>query len=167
MAFKSNLSFVFTHINLGKLPPLKDIYNLDQFKSYINSHDVRLPYKVSVACMLNITNERNNEITQIKDDELVFYVADKISYPAQIHTHMQKYYDSEKYFFAPVPDDAPGLLDAIVPEGGSACAKWHILTDNDIVVDKNLHQIWKTKTGEIPPVLLNFFKRNKEYIRTE
>lgn len=167
MAFKATVSFVFTHINLGPLPPLKDIHNLDQFKSFINSCNITLPYKVSVARMINITNEKTNQITQIKDDELVFYVADKISYPAQVHTYMQKYYDSEKYFFAPVPDDAPGLLDAVVPEGGSACAKWHILTDTDIIVDKNLHQIWRNKTGTVPQILIDFFKRTKEYIRTE
>jgi len=165
MAFKSTVSFVFTNINLGNLPPLKDVHDLDQFKSYINYHDIRMPYKVSVARIINIINERTNEITQIKDDELIFYVSDKISYPEQIHTYMKKYYGDEKYFFSPGSDNAPGLLDAVVPEGANACAKWHILTDSDIVVDKNLHQIWKNKTGKTPLILLNLFKRTKEHIR--
>ena len=39
------------------------------------------------------------------------------------------------------------------------------LTQDDIVIDKNLNQIWFEKTGEVPTVLTEMLSRTKEIIR--
>lgn len=115
---------------------------------------------------------------QMTKREYNFYIADNIQTDAQIHGSISKQHPDD-IAEIPTPVNKPAILTGIYDKtymaGGlrgefsrphavkvGKIVYWHVLNHkNDIVVDKNLHQIYPTKTGALPVVIQRLLQKTK------
>lgn len=109
-----------------------------------------------------------------------FIVADKLIYPHDVRKLLKKQYGSTLDLDKQrLTEDTPVLYSGIVQKhqvglkdkNGNPTTytlKWVLcrnLHNQDIVVDRKLHQIWPDKTKEVPSELLEIFAKIKENVR--
>ena len=105
-----------------------------------------------------------------------FYVADDIKTDTQILADVQKKYDNVLNTWTPVGKPAvltavfgkrvhvvfPSDKDAQPAKTPIQVVEWHILNPNkDIVVDRNLHQIYPVKTGAYPTMIQKLLEKQR------
>lgn len=116
------------------------------------------------------------------DEKLNLIVADELMYPMNVREFLKQKYNNtfgfENMNFSlnnEYPVYFSGILSReelgpISPTTGDRLTFTHHyiqcrqLTNFDIVVDKNLHQIWPIKTKKTPNVLTDFLAKTKEQI---
>ena len=95
-----------------------------------------------------------------------FFVSNNIQYPRDIHALLLKKY-GKSYDFSPLFDlNTPMIITNITEEicGNKKYANvnWRALNNEDVVVNKNMHQIWPDTTGRCPADLIALLKRKTE-----
>jgi hypothetical protein len=116
---------------------------------------------------------------KVAEETITLVVTDKLIYPKDVRKILNKKYNStfnlDKYKldekipvkrFNVSEDNMTGM---IVNGRQTHYTLYNVyckqLTPNDVVIDKNLNQIWPKKTGAVPTTLTEMLSRTKEIIR--
>ncbi|MBO4583176.1 MAG: hypothetical protein J5714_03940 [Alphaproteobacteria bacterium] len=175
--------------NYGREQTVNDI---DGLKQYINCQGLgqHVSYALNVArqvYFIAVIANRNhqyklakNDGKDIQTDAVNIIVAKKLTYLSDLQEYVKKnalgdacqdvnwknfaQFDTTKpiFFTGPYEHNGSFLPDAPVRERPLVCRP---LTDSDIVVDKDLKQLWPTKTNEIPSALRAMFRKKTEMIK--
>lgn len=172
--------------NYGKYTTKNELYQA--IKATINPYELIITRDVQVVDTDNKTKKdgiyvfgtEKQKNTKIASESIKFVIADKLLYPNDIRKILtQKYgnvldFDNQKW-----NEDIPVLYSGVTKEervglkkprtsGSTHCTLRHVncrpLTLNDIVINKNLNQIWPKETNVYPEALRAFLARKKERI---
>lgn len=160
----------FTDVNYGPVHIKRIIENIDA------------NYEFPTNRFKNFAYDKKDVLSRIEDEKFTFYVVDQIIYAKDIKKMLLKNYNTT-FNFNEKNDKQPIVYMGIREYKRTGIAKfkpdfgivpttytlrsvvWYNLTDNDIVIDKNMHQIWPTKTNQVPKAIVDFLNKTKENIR--
>lgn len=175
--------------NYGREETVK---NIDGLKQYINCQGLgqHVSYALNVARHVYIIattadGKYQYRLTQTNDQEIQtdvinIIVAKKLTYLSDLQEYLKKnalcdvcqdvtlknfaQFEPNKpvFFTGPYEYNGSFLPNAPISERSLVCRP---LTQNDIVVDKYLKQLWPTKTNKIPVVLRTMFSKTTENIK--
>ena len=161
------------------------VYNIFDLQTIVNTCDLAEPRHLTLRCYANIVPDTKQEpdkksllelIAQPRGNifaSLSFTASNKITTVADIRSYLNKKYGSV-FNFEPYEntENKPAVLDYVHENNctglrdsktGQAThytihtVQWHYLNNQDIIVDKDLKQIWPRKTGKFPVAIQKFF----------
>jgi hypothetical protein len=180
VVFKCDIHNVFTFSHEFK--------NLDELRTIIQNQCVsETPYSIDIVRHVIVFNrdEKNNGViyspngVNVADEKINLVVANKLIYPKDVRKILKKEYNSTFDMDTQKLDEKIPVkrfnvseqnMTGMVVNGMETHYTLHDvyceqLTPNDVVVDKNLNQIWPIKTGMAPYKLTEMLLRKKEIIR--
>lgn len=190
MKIESNVHFVVKYVEPDNYSCTENIENLDGLKHYIDCQGLgrKVSYALNVSRQVYFIAKNNNYHNLLKQcngkkdiitDSFTFIIADKLTYLEDLQKYLLKnallhncqdvklknfaWFDAKKpiFFTGPYEYNGSFLPDADIKDRPLICRP---LTDTDIVLNKNLHQIFPKKTGKIPRQLVQLFKKTTEKI---
>jgi len=175
VVFKCDIHNVFTFSH--------EFESLNQLKTIIKSQDrSEIPYSIDVIRRVIVfdRDKKTNGIiyspngVSVADEKITLVVANKLIYPKDIRRILNKEYNSTFDLSKYKLDEKVPVKSFDVSEKRVTGMRVHYtlhnvsceqLQPNDIVIDRNLNQIWPIKTGKVPSVLTEMLSRKKEIIR--
>jgi len=177
--FKCDIHNVFTFSHEFK--------NLDELRTIIQGQCVsEIPYSIDIIRRVIVfdRDKKTNGIiyspngVNVADEKLNLVMANKLIYPKDVRKILKKEYNStfdlsEYKLDEKVPVKSFNVSEKDVK--GAAGYSWQTLytlhnvsceqlQPNDIVIDRNLNQIWLKKTGKVPTALTEMLSHTKEII---
>jgi hypothetical protein len=170
--------------NYGHEQTVKDV---DGLKHYINCQGLGrvVSYEILIERQLYFVADnryalKTNNGQNITTDKIKIIVAKKLTYFSDLHEYLNKNalgnacQDVTLRNFAQFEQNKPIFFTGRYEHNGSFLPNPPVserplvcrpLTDNDIVVDNNLRQIWPTKTNKIPVALRTMFRKKTERVK--
>lgn len=180
MNFESRVIFNYD-IKKGNVKYSAPFVGIDNLVNALhNSLDAKSFELILTRAVQVVDKDSQQNPVVLGNERLNLVVTDELIYPKQVMDFLkQKYNDTfefdDMHFSDSVPLYFSGVLSReelgpISPTTGDRLTFTHRyiqcreLSNKDIVVDKNLHQIWPIKTGKTPTVLTQFLSKTKEII---
>jgi len=176
------------NIIAGRVKETSSFQEFEELKQIIKNATYQKPFNLHVSRNIQIIDndlkpieERvfwfvNPEFTdrsiraEIKGEHLNFIVMDKLLFPNELRKNLaEKYKDIEnlnwptRFEYEPVKNFK--ITEKLRDEKIVRLLYFSRLTSGDIVVDKNLNQIWPEKTGKAPSALAQLLSKTQEVIR--
>lgn len=192
MQIEPVVTFVVKYAEPENYGQEQSVKNIDGLKQYINCQGLgqHVSYALNVARQVYfiavIANGNyqyklaKNDGKDIQTDAVNIIVAKKLTYLSDLQEYVKKnalgemcqdviwknfaQFDTTKpiFFTGRYEHNGSFLPNPPVSERPLVCRP---LTDNDIVVDNNLRQIWPTKTNKIPVALRTMFRKKTEMVK--
>ena len=167
------------------------INGLSDLKEIVQNYDLVIPRTVTLNRSVDVVkpqkkspnrfatfSDNDKNTLNISNESVRFIVANKITVAADIQKYLKEKYNETMSF--PVKENEPIVLDYVEEKHLTGMRvnnkethyvlreiHWHCLGDKDIVVNKELQQIWPKKTGKMPQILVKFLKTKNENIRVK
>lgn len=175
----------FVFFNVKYVEPMdygydKTINNIDDLKNYIYCQRLgdKVSYSLCVTRTVRIVADNNYPGQVIKTDDFTFVIADKLMYLGDLQAYVKKnavgtecqdvnfknfaqFGLDKPIFFTGHEYNGSFLPDAPVAKRPLSCRP---ITAKDIVVDKNLNQIWPAKTNNPPVGLVELLNKQTEKV---
>ena len=181
MNLKANIQF---YVN-GPLVSNK-VRNIYDLQTIVQTCDLTEPRHLTLTCRVNVVNDTKQTrhkpsildlITTDPNSKEVarftFTAADKVTTVADIRAFLNNKYGTT-FNFEPYEntEHKPAILDYVHENNCTGLVdsktgrpthytiytvQWHYLNKQDIIVDKDLKQIWPHRTGKAPVAIQKFF----------
>lgn len=188
MSYKTVVTFEFNNH-----PFISQVDNIDDVKKLVAQSPIDLPHTAEVIRTVNIIDLNKSAknsfftkkaidghpIVSSLDGGKFSFIYPNLVYADDIKKYLMEQYGST-FDFRPSNDftGVPMIFDIIEhssvglrnPKTGMPTyQKWHsvlwrALTDKEVVVDKNMNQLWPANTGKPPVELVNLLKKRTEKI---
>lgn len=117
-----------------------------------------------------ISTYDQHPIISLNSEHFGFYVMDKLKYAKDIRKYLHNNYGDSVNFFQ-VDETLPIAFNGYTEKSYRLFDKpnltiirdaaFHYIRPKNVVVDKNLHQIWKDNTGKYPDKIVEMFNSGK------
>lgn len=180
MEIKTYVYFNVKYVEPENYGQSGSINNIDNLKNYISCQGLgrKVSYTLQLERTVRVVADNNYPGQVIKTDDFTFVVADKLMYLGDLQAYVKKnavgtecqdvnfknfaQFDLDKpVFFTGHEYNGSFLPDAPVAKRPLTCRP---ITNDDIVVDKNLNQIWPTKTNKPPVELVELLNKQTENV---
>lgn len=165
--------------DLGVIAPETPFKTIEELRNYVSSQQEELMYSLTVnrSCIVfdAASHPSTRQQLNLPTEKFRFFVSNKLLYLRDVKRYLQK--DSTlKTLNIQVADkikqDTPVLFRelAYYPYSDSPKKKRENrfdvrpLTEQDVVVDKKLNQIWPEKTGKLPVGLVELLAKQTEKV---
>ncbi len=159
----------------------QSINNIDDLKNYIYCQRLgdKVLYTLKIIRTVQVVADNNYPGQTMPTDTFTFVVADRLMYLDDLIAYVKKNatgkecqdvnfknfaqyrYDNPIFFTGKYEYNGSFLPDAPVAKRPLSCRP---ITAKDIVVDKNLNQIWPVKTGKPPVGLVELLNKKTENV---
>ena len=160
--------------------PLEKCMNLEKLREYVSKIGENETVFLNLCRRVYILNN-DLVLNQMKDGldggNFRFFVQDKLMYPSDVNSVLAKEYKSGHFglYFEDcdkINGETPLVLfkkKFVSGDCGNRLREYNLcrpLNANDVVVDKNLNQIWPKKTHKLqsPVALIKFLKQTTENV---
>jgi len=181
MEIKTYVYFNVKYVEPENYGQSGSINNIDNLKNYISCQGLgrKVSYTLQLERTVRVVADNNYPGQVIKTDDFTFVVADKLTYLGDLITYVKKNalgdncqnvnfknfaqykYDNPIFFTGKYEHNGSFLPDAPVEKRPLTCRP---ITKDDVVVDKNLNQIWPVKTGKPPVGLVELLNKKTEKV---
>jgi len=193
MKIEPNVHFVVKYVEPNNYDYDENIKNIDDLKQYIHCQLLgsKVSYSLNVSRQVYFVAKNDNRYHLLKQyndekkagqdiitDSFTFIVADKLTYFDDLQKYLLKnslidecqdvvlknfaWFNAKKpIFFTGNEYNGSFLPDEPLKDRPLVCRP---LTEKDIVLNTNLHQIFPKKTGRIPEQLVQLFNKTTEKI---
>ena len=182
MKIEPHVYFEIEYAEIDNKHGKQTVLNINEFKHYIQCY--RPLRVVSCAFLIKrqvyfVANNRGSLGPGLTTDELKIIVAQKLTYLSDLQEYLKRNAENNNcqdvifknfseftpeepiFFTGPYEFNGSFLPDAPIKSRPLTCRP---LNSQDIVVDKNLNQIWPVKTGKPPVGLVELLSKTTEKI---
>ena len=180
MKIKTYVYFNVKYVEPENYGQSGSINNIDNLKNYIYSQRLgdKVSYSLCVTRTVQIVADNNCPGQIIPTGTFTFIVADKLTYLGDLQAYVKKnavgkecqdvnfknfaqFSLDKPIFFTGHEYNGSFLPNAPVAKRPLSCRP---ITQEDIVVDKNLNQIWPAKTNKPPVELVELLNKQTEKV---
>lgn len=166
--------------SLGAASPETPFKTVEELRNYVSLQTEELMYSLEVNryCFVSDEDLPTRKPEKYHSGQLRFFVSDKLVYPQDVQRYLQKngvtkslrVNNADK-----IKQDTPVLFRELVfypidtrstipHKKRDNLFEIRPLTDQDIVIDKNLNQIWPKKTDQVPVGLVELLAKQTERV---
>ena len=180
MEIKTYVYFNVKYVEPENYGQSGSINNIDDLKNYISCQGLgrKVSYTLQLERTVRVVADNNYPGQVMKTDDFTFVVADRLMYLDDLIAYVKKnatgkecqdvnfkniaqYRYDNPIFFTGHEHNGSFLPDKPIEKRTLTCRP---ITNNDIVVDKNLNQIWPVKTGKPPVGLVELLNKKTENV---
>ena len=164
----------------GAMSPETPFKTVEDLRNYVSSQKEELMYSLEVnrSCYVSDKDLPTRKPEKHHGGHFQFFVSDKLIYPQDVQRYLQKNSVTKSLRIDnadKIKQDTPVLFRELVfypmdtrsqipQKKRNNSFEIRPLTEQDVVVDKNLNQIWPKNTGEAPVGLVELLAKQTEKV---